>query len=611
MISEAVALLQDMFIDRHLYSQQDWDKLREDLRKSTNPVEGLKQLGTRLHDPYFRVISKESLTSDQIRTRGLAVSLQISLERRLSTQFLTHGLKRLFLPSSWLRLLTATPNYLALSASFWPLSKSGPRWLPALAGWSFLTYHLLPYIFPAQIVAHGPAGKSEGVKEGDVLLAVNRQGLPALTAAALQRWMDRGELGEVSLRVIRKNGDHWDEKEVKALRQLINESRVSFSSLPAQHGRGAGYLKINEFSTNCLDDCCEALHDLDQEIQKSHGCGLQALAIDLRDNRGGALSAALQLASLFTPHRAILQQVKVKDRIVTVRNTRHLSSPYERQGWIQEMRLQAHHWLTSCHLLPPPATTGLYNHIPLLILVNYQTASASEIFLEACLHSHPSSVLTVGSRTLGKNKAQALVSLSDGTGLCFSICEFLSPSGRSMAAGHLPQGLYSDPDNHFALIVPDQWTVLARKNPPPNFGRYRAEDILLTAVNVAEGASLGVTRSDAHDLLRDLDIDWWFAPFNTLSDVGSPELIANWLIIQRQGEFEARRTSSEVVKATFSSSSTTTPQGRAFLDFEFITPLVKGSKRRTLARAFLQGDSLVVVWLSTLNDKKAFETPSC
>eukprot|EP00981_Chlorochromonas_danica_P008815 scaffold2312_cov165-Ochromonas_danica.AAC.55 len=165
------------------------------------------------------------------------------------------------------------------------------------------------------------------------------------------------------------------------------------------------------------------------------------------------------------------------------------------------------------------------------------------------------------------------------------------------------QGLYSDPDNHFALIVPDQWTVLARKNPPPNFGRYRAEDILLTAVNVAEGASLGVTRSDAHDLLRDLDIDWWFAPFNTLSDVGSPELIANWLIIQRQGEFEARRTSSEVVKATFSSSSTTTPQGRAFLDFEFITPLVKGSKRRTLARAFLQGDSLVVVWLSTLNDK--------
>eukprot|EP00981_Chlorochromonas_danica_P008817 scaffold2312_cov165-Ochromonas_danica.AAC.57 len=438
-ISEAVALLQDMFIDRHLYSQQDWDKLREDLRKSTNPVEGLKQLGTRLHDPYFRVISKESLTSDQIRTRGLAVSLQISLERRLSTQFLTHGLKRLFLPSSWLRLLTATPNYLALSASFWPLSKSGPRWLPALAGWSFLTYHLLPYIFPAQIVAHGPAGKSEGVKEGDVLLAVNRQGLPALTAAALQRWMDRGELGEVSLRVIRKNGDHWDEKEVKALRQLINESRVSFSSLPAQHGRGAGYLKINEFSTNCLDDCCEALHDLDQEIQKSHGCGLQALAIDLRDNRGGALSAALQLASLFTPHRAILQQVKVKDRIVTVRNTRHLSSPYERQGWIQEIRLQAHHWLTSCHLLPPPATTGLYNHIPLLILVNYQTASASEIFLEACLHSHPSSVLTVGSRTLGKNKAQALVSLSDGTGLCFSICEFLSPSGRSMAAGHLPQ----------------------------------------------------------------------------------------------------------------------------------------------------------------------------
>lgn len=160
------------------------------------------------------------------------------------------------------------------------------------------------------------------------------------------------------------------------------------------------------------------------------------------------------------------------------------------------------------------------------------------------------------------------------------------------------QGLYSDVDNHFALIVPDKWIVLARKNSPPNFGRYSGEDILLTAVNVVDGASMGVTRSDTHTLLRDLDIDWWFAPLNTLSDVGSPELISNMLIIQRQGEFEAKKTSSEVVTASF----TATAQGVACLDFEFITPLVKGSKRRTLARAFLKDESLVVIWLSALND---------
>lgn len=49
------------------------------------------------------------------------------------------------------------------------------------------------------------------------------------------------------------------------------------------------------------------------------------------------------------------------------------------------------------------------------------------------------------------------------------------------------------------------------------------------------GASITITRSNAGKLLKDFNIDWWFAPLNSMADVGSPELIAGLLSLQHQG----------------------------------------------------------------------------
>jgi carboxyl-terminal processing protease len=72
----------------------------------------------------------------------------------------------------------------------------------------------------------------------------------------------------------------------------------------------------------------------------------------------------------------------------------------------------------------------------LLLLTDHRTASASEILLEAlCDNSRAQSM---GTRTVGKNVAQAILGLSDGSGLCFTVREFFSPSGRFMGHGHEP-----------------------------------------------------------------------------------------------------------------------------------------------------------------------------
>ena len=68
----------------------------------------------------------------------------------------------------------------------------------------------------------------------------------------------------------------------------------------------------------------------------------------------------------------------------------------------------------------------------------------------------------------------------------------------------------------------------------PTIAKFQSEQVLLTASTLVEASSLSITRSNAAQLLKDFDIDWWFSPLNSISDVGSAELIAELLILQRQ-----------------------------------------------------------------------------
>ena len=124
--------------------------------------------------------------------------------------------------------------------------------------------------------------------------------------------------------------------------------------------------------------------------------------------------------------------------------------------------------------------------------------------------------------------------------------------------------------------------------------KYQIEESLFIASSIAESCSMSITKSNVQRLMKDFEVEWWFAPVDSISDIGSAELITNLLILQRQAAFESRVTPSEVINASIDVTD-------GSLVFTFDTPL-KGSTRRTLGRAFYRNNSLYVLWISSLSN---------
>jgi len=114
------------------------------------------------------------------------------------------------------------------------------------------------------------------------------------------------------------------------------------------------------------------------------------------------------------------------------------------------------------------------------------------------------------------------------------------------------------------------------------------------ASSFVEGASLSVTKSYPTRLLKDFDVEWWFAPLSSFADMGSPLLVAELLVLQRQGDFSKRQTPSEIKNAIFKNNNT-------ILEFELVTPLAEEVNRKSLVKAFFASNKLEVIWVSALS----------
>lgn len=236
------------------------------------------------------------------------------------------------------------------------------------------------------------------------------------------------------------NGYRLDRLELEQLVELLRESRqrpaqlmvrrpgvatlMTFTLVPAELASpsvsrafllrpGIGYIKVESF-----DDATPA--ELDKALEKLGADKLRGLVIDLRDNPGGVLPAALDTAATF------LQPGQL---ILTVRG---------RSGPPEEIKV-------------PPDAKPL--GVALAVLVNGKSASASEIVAGA-LQDHQRAVI-VGEPTFGKGLVQRVFDLAESTGLALTTAYYFTPSGRSiqkrLAALHTPQ---ADPGK--GGITPDE-----------------------------------------------------------------------------------------------------------------------------------------------------------
>lgn len=179
----------------------------------------------------------------------------------------------------------------------------------------------------------------------------------------------------------------WTTQDYTITREIIKIQSVYHKMLDGQ----IGYIRITEFSAGTQDDALKALSEMKQQ-------GATALVLDLRNNPGGLLSSAVDIASDFIGDSKLIVYTQGR-----------------RSDSRQDFRANA------------KAPFGSY---PLVCLVNGGSASGSEIVTGA-LQDHHRAVI-IGERTFGKFSVQQVIPLSDGSGLRLTVAHYFTPAGRAL-----------------------------------------------------------------------------------------------------------------------------------------------------------------------------------
>lgn len=232
----------------------------------------------------------------------------------------------------------------------------------------------------------GSAAERAGLRAGDVLVSVDAE---PVTAAALDATIRRlrGAPG-TAVDVTARRADVL--LPFRLLRGPVQVQSVRAAPL----GDGLGYVRITQFSDRTAADLARALRDL-----RAADGGLRGLVLDLRDNPGGVLDAAVAVADAFLEQGLIVSA----------------------SGRTRDARFRR------------DATPGdLLAGAPLAVLVNGNSASAAEIVAGA-LHDHGRATL-LGARTFGKGSVQTVLPLSDGRALKLTTSRYFTPAGDSIQA---------------------------------------------------------------------------------------------------------------------------------------------------------------------------------
>lgn len=234
------------------------------------------------------------------------------------------------------------------------------------------------------VIKNGPAERA-GILAGDKIVSVDGKvfvGKEVTNEEAMHRL--KGPKGtKVKIGVIRYG--QKKEKVFTVTRDDIPQKSVSAVYMVDDN---TGYIKIKSFGENTYPELLIALAQLSQE-------GFSNLIIDLRDNTGGYLQSAVQMANEFLP----------KNRLIVY--TQGRKSP--RQDYKSDGR-------------------GSYQNIPLVVLINESSASASEIFAGAMQDNDRATI--IGRRSFGKGLVQQQMSFPDGSMIRLTIARYYTPSGR-------------------------------------------------------------------------------------------------------------------------------------------------------------------------------------
>ena len=229
-----------------------------------------------------------------------------------------------------------------------------------------------------------PAFRS-GVKAGDQIVKIDGELTKDMSLIAAVKKMRGPTASEVTISVRREGTPHFID--ISLTREVIKIKSVRSKTLEP----GYGYIRLAQFQDRTTNDLLDAM----SRLQKESG-ELKGLVLDLRSNPGGLLSQAVKVADVFLDTGMI---VYTKGRLDN-----------------QQQKYFAH--------------PGGDNDLPLVVLVNNGSASASEIVAGA-MQDHGRAVI-LGTQTFGKGSVQTILPLENGAALRLTTAMYYTPNGRSI-----------------------------------------------------------------------------------------------------------------------------------------------------------------------------------
>lgn len=253
------------------------------------------------------------------------------------------------------------------------------------------------------VTPDSPAEKA-GLLVGDFILAVDGEDVTEYDSAKIASLIKNSGKKSVTIKIVRGE----EEKEFTIdLKELI----VTAQAHKVIEGTKTGYIAISIFSNNIDEQFTTALEDLQDQ-------GIESLIIDVRDNSGGYLEGAEKIAS----------KILMKNKLIYSLKSKKSSKEYRDK-------------------------TEESLNIPIVVLINGNSASASEILAAALKDSYGATI--IGTKSFGKGKVQQTYTLGDGSMAKYTSAMWLRPNGECV------DGVGIQPDINVELEVNENNEVIA------------------------------------------------------------------------------------------------------------------------------------------------------
>jgi len=231
--------------------------------------------------------------------------------------------------------------------------------------------------------------KRAGVRSGDLIIRLDGKPIKGMTLDDAVKLM-RGKPGtDITLTIVRDGVDK--PLQIVVTRDVIKTVSVKHRMLDP----GFGYVRLSQFQARTPEDMLTGIG----AMKRQAGGSLKGLVIDLRDNPGGVLNAAVAISDAFlTAGTIVYTEGRIRD---------------------SQLRFKA-------------APDDVLEGAPIVVLVNEGSASASEIVAGA-LQDHKRAVI-MGQQTFGKGSVQTIVPVNDTTAVKLTTARYFTPNGRSIQA---------------------------------------------------------------------------------------------------------------------------------------------------------------------------------